>query len=77
MNDQAKIIELESKIKFLEDKLSSSMIYDNSIIKRAIAILGHNILAQLILFIPIVLIFSLFFGVLSSLFFPTGFDQGW
>ena len=77
MENQIKLMELEEKIDRLEEKLSSSMIYDNSLIKRSLGILGHNILAQLILFIPMVLIFGLFFGMLSSLFSPEGLDQGW
>ena len=77
MENQIKLMELEEKIDRLEEKLSSSMIYDTSLIKRSLGILGHNILAQLILFIPMILIFGLFFGMLSSLFSPEGLDQGW
>lgn len=77
MEDQTKILELEAKVKRLEEKIDSSMIYDSSLFKRAIGIFGHNLLGQIILFIPMMFILGLFFGLLSSLFFPSGFDQGW
>ena len=69
--------ELEVKINTLEEKLSSSLIYDESLVKRALGIFGHNILAQLILFIPMMFIFAIIAGIFSSLFFPGGLDQGW
>ena len=77
MNDENKIIELEEKIKKIEAKLSSSMIFNKSIIKRSISIFGHNILAQLILFIPIIFFLGLILGLLSKLFTPSILDQGW
>lgn len=77
MDEQTKIMELEAKIKRLEEKFDSSMVYDESLIKRAIGIFGHNLLGQIILFIPMMFILGLFVGLLSTLFFPTGFDQGW
>ena len=36
MDDYSKIMELEAKIKLLEEKLNSSMIYNKSLFKRAI-----------------------------------------
>ena len=77
MENLQKIAELEAKIKTIEKKLSASMIYDDSILKRALGIFGHNILAQLILFIPIMFLFAIIVGIFSSLFFPGGLDQGW
>lgn len=77
MDDYSKTMELEAKIKLLEEKLNSSIIYDESLFKRAIGIFAHNLLGQIILFIPMIFIFGLFIGLLSTLFFPTGFDQGW
>ena len=77
MENLQKIAELEAKIKILEEKLSSSMIYDDSLLKRALGIFGHNILAQLILFIPMMFLFAIIAGIFSSLFFPGGLDQGW
>ena len=77
MEDQQKIAELEAKIKTIEEKLSSSMIYDDSLLKRALGIFGHTILAQLILFIPMMFLFAIIAGIFSSLFFPGGLDQGW
>ena len=77
MEDQQKTAELEAKIKTIEEKLSSSMIYDDSLLKRAFGIFGHNILAQLILFIPMMFLFAIIAGIFSSLFFPGGLDQGW
>ena len=60
MEDLNKINEMEKKINEMEKKLSSSIIYEDSLIKRALGIFGHNILAQLILFIPMIFIFSFF-----------------
>ena len=77
MDDLQKKAEIEAKIKTLEKKLSSSMIYDDSLLKRALGVFGHNILAQLILFIPIMFLFAIIAGIFSSLFFPGGLDQGW
>ena len=77
IEDQKKVIELEEKINELEKKLSSSVIYEDSLIKRALGIFGHNIFAQLILFIPMIIIFSFFSGIFSELFFPDIIDQGW
>jgi len=77
MDDQNKIFELETKIKQLEDKLNSSMVFDDSLLKRAIGIFGHNLLGQIILFLPIMILLGIIVGFLSSLFFPSGFDQGW
>ena len=77
MEDLQKIAELEVKINTLEEKLSSSLIYDESLVKRALGIFGHNILAQLILFIPMMFLFAIIAGIFSSLFFPGGLDQGW
>ena len=69
---------MKEKIKTIEEKLTSSMIYDDSLSKRALGIFGHNILAQLILFIPMMFLFV----IIAGLFFPTLFspgvlDQGW
>ena len=77
MEDLQKIAELEAKINTLEEKLSSSLIYDESLVKRALGIFGHNILAQLILFIPMMFLFAIIAGIFSLLFFPEGLDQGW
>ena len=78
MEDQQKITEMEAKINALEKKLSSSIIYDNSLFKRALGVFGHNILAQLILFIPMMLLFAIIAGLfLPTLFFPDILDQGW
>ncbi|MAJ44764.1 MAG: hypothetical protein CMF96_08510 [Candidatus Marinimicrobia bacterium] len=77
MENQDKITEFEAKIKRIEEKLNTSMIYDESFFKRAIGIFGHNLVGQIILFIPIIFILGLLIGIFSLLFFPAGFDQGW
>ena len=51
MENQDKIIEFEAKIKKIEEKLNTSIIYDESFFKRAIGIFGHNLVGQIILFI--------------------------
>lgn len=77
MDEQKQIIELDRKITALEERLSSAIIFDKSLIKRALGVLGYNLLAQLIIFIPMMLIFMIFASMFTSLFFPGGIDQGW
>ena len=77
MDEQQQIIELERKVSALEERLSSSIIFDKSLIKRALGVFGYNLLAQLILFVPMMIIFMIIASMFTSLFFPGGIGQGW